>query len=78
MAMIDDEQLLDDMCVAWRGAEKQRAKAEYPLSRQYWAGVANGLACGIAVASGVPERIRFNDAARAGADIARARAGARP
>lgn len=71
--MDDDEQLLDDLCQAWRSAWVQIARAGTPQNRGYWAGVANGLACAIAVASGIPDRIQFMDAVRAGTDIARTR-----
>jgi hypothetical protein len=68
-----DEQLLDDLCQAWRSAWVQIAKAERHQDRWYWQGVVEGLACAIAVASGIPDRIQFAETVRAGTDIARLR-----
>lgn len=71
--MTDEELLLATLCDAWRQALIQLGKARDVRSRDYWAGVMNGLACSIAAVSGIPDTIRFMDAIRAGTDIARAR-----
>ena len=71
-----DEQLLDTLCCAWGQAMQKLGRAareQRQADERYWLGVVNGLACGIAAVSGIPDKIGFMDTVRAGHEIARAR-----
>jgi hypothetical protein len=73
--MTDNEQLLDDLCQAWRSTWVKMVRSDNERDRYYWLGVTHGLACAISATSGLPDRIQFMDTVRAGTDIARVRPG---